>query len=83
MKQQQRAIAYAEIKAQEQVRSQIGRELHDNINQVLTTGKAVQRTVPFAAATVRRSAAKIHTLPEWLHRGNPRTIQDAFCTYHR
>ena len=39
MKQQQRAIAYAEIKAQEQVRSQIGRELHDNINQVLTTVK--------------------------------------------
>jgi PAS domain S-box-containing protein len=39
MKQQQRAIAYAEIKAQEHVRSQIGRELHDNINQVLTTVK--------------------------------------------
>lgn len=35
----QRAITSAVIKAQESERSQIGRELHDNINQVLTTVK--------------------------------------------
>lgn len=35
----QRAITSAVIKAQEGERSQLGRELHDNVNQVLTTVK--------------------------------------------
>jgi PAS domain S-box-containing protein len=36
---QKRAITEATIKGQEQEREQLGRELHDNINQVLTTTK--------------------------------------------
>ncbi|HEU4902527.1 MAG TPA: PAS domain S-box protein [Flavisolibacter sp.] len=35
----QRSITSAVIKAQEAERSQVGRELHDNVNQVLTTVK--------------------------------------------
>lgn len=35
----QRAITSAVIKAQETERTQVGRELHDNVNQVLTTVK--------------------------------------------
>lgn len=39
MSERHKEIAYAEIKAQEKERSQIGQELHDNVNQVLTTVK--------------------------------------------
>jgi PAS domain S-box-containing protein len=38
-KKRQRAITSAVIKAQESERSQLGQELHDNVNQVLTTVK--------------------------------------------
>jgi PAS domain S-box-containing protein len=38
-KNRQRAITSAVIKAQESERSQLGQELHDNVNQVLTTVK--------------------------------------------
>jgi PAS domain S-box-containing protein len=37
--QQQKRITAAAIKAQENERAQLGRELHDNVNQVLTTVK--------------------------------------------
>ncbi|ANE51280.1 PAS domain-containing sensor histidine kinase [Flavisolibacter tropicus] len=39
LKQQQQRITAAVIRAQETERSQLGRELHDNVNQVLTTVK--------------------------------------------
>lgn len=39
MSKRQKEIAYAEIKAQEKERSEIGKELHDNVNQMLTTVK--------------------------------------------
>jgi PAS domain S-box-containing protein len=39
MRQQQKRITAAVIRAQENERSQLGRELHDNVNQVLTTVK--------------------------------------------
>lgn len=38
-KQRQQAVTAATIKAQEGERSRVGRELHDNVNQVLTTVK--------------------------------------------
>lgn len=39
IKQRQRKITAAVIQAQEQERAQVGQELHDNVNQVLTTVK--------------------------------------------
>lgn len=44
---QQRSITQAVFEAQEKERSEIGRELHDNVNQILTTAKLYVENIHF------------------------------------
>ena len=67
-KEMEKKILQASIDAQEQEREEIGRELHDNVNQILTTARlyldCIHETTSDQGAIIRRSSEIITTAIE-------------------
>ncbi len=66
---QQKLVAETNIKAQEKVRSEIGRELHDNINQILAAAKlytdsALKYEMPTSELLLKSQLNLAHAIEE-------------------
>ena len=60
----QKSVAHAVVDAQEKERAKIGKELHDNVNQVLSTAKlfleVAKTNIKARSKLINRSAEQIH-----------------------
>ena len=73
--QRQKEISETIIKVQEKERSRIGHELHDNVNQLLSTVKLFFGGVNTAECRTKAIKRQEHRIPAHGHRRNKETFQ--------